>query len=162
RARTSNPVRSAPPCGTSVRNDQISTTTESRSVAIAASFRRFRSLYHLDVSGKRAARWTIVVGAFCVAVAATAVSAPGTLQSKRYVALGDSFSSGDGNPPYRPGTDRLLFPHDKCHRSYFAYSSIVHSRRGGSWAFWACSGARIPDMTSTNRENPVEGAQLDR
>ncbi len=114
------------------------------------------------MSGKRAARWTIVVGAFCVAVAATAVSAPGTLRAKRYVALGDSFSSGDGNPPYRAGTDRLLFPHDKCHRSYFAYSSIVHSRRGGSWAFWACSGARIPDMTSTNRENPVEGAQLDR
>jgi lysophospholipase L1-like esterase len=100
--------------------------------------------------------------ALCALVAAAVADPGGTSRLTRYVALGDSFSSGDGNPPYRAGTDRLLFPHDKCHRSNFAYGSIVHGSRGGPWAFWACSGARIPDMTSRSRENPVEGAQLDR
>ena len=111
------------------------------------------------MGGKRA----ILVAALSVAaLAAAPVSAPGTPRPARYVALGDSFSSGDGNPPYRAGTDRLLFPHDKCHRSNLAYGPIVHAARGGPWAFWACSGARIPDMTSPNSQNPVEKAQLDR
>jgi lysophospholipase L1-like esterase len=85
-------------------------------------------------------------------------------QPLRYVALGDSFSSGEGNPPYRPSTDSLLLPHDLCHRSYAAYPQLVADRVSATrdWSFWACSGARISDMTSPNHQNPVEPAQLDR
>jgi lysophospholipase L1-like esterase len=80
----------------------------------------------------------------------------------RYVALGDSFSSGEGNRPYREGTDRLL-PYDRCHRSDVAYPVLVRrARPGGTWGFWACSGAQISDMTHPNHAYPSETAQLDR
>jgi lysophospholipase L1-like esterase len=82
----------------------------------------------------------------------------------RYIALGDSFSSGEGVPPYRPGTDELLPVRDTCHRSFRAYPALIAGRRSspGTWGFWACSGATIADMTRSNRENPGEIAQLNR
>ena len=58
------------------------------------------------------------------------VKAPGRhlyIPSGRYVALGDSFSSGEGNPPFDPRTDHaaLFTTHDTCHRSSVAYSQIL-------------------------------------
>jgi len=98
-----------------------------------------------------------------VAVTVLAAGSSGRASSPtRYVALGDSFSSGEGNRPYREGTDRLL-PYDRCHRSDVAYPVFVRrARPGGTWSFWACSGAQIPDMTHPNHEYPSEIAQLDR
>jgi lysophospholipase L1-like esterase len=82
----------------------------------------------------------------------------------RYIALGDSFSSGEGVPPFRPGTDKLLPVHNQCHRSFRGYPALIAGRRSspGTWGFWACSGALTTDMTRTNHENPGEIAQLDR
>ena len=112
-----------------------------------------------------AMRRGLQLAAFAVAVTVTLLAAGSTGRASvplRYVALGDSFSSGEGNPPYREGTDRLL-PYDRCHRSNLAYPVLVrHARPAGAWSFWACSGARIPDMTHRNAENPTELAQLDR
>jgi lysophospholipase L1-like esterase len=101
----------------------------------------------------------VVAGLLLLAVTGSTARRP-----LRYVALGDSFSSGEGNPPYRPSTDSLLLPHDLCHRSYAAYPQLVAARVSapGRWGFWACSGARISDLTSPNHQNPVEPAQLDR
>lgn len=110
----------------------------------------------------RRLRLTILAGAFCAALAVAAGSSPRTARPLHYVALGDSFSSGEGDPPYKPETDRLFLPHDLCHRSNSAYPAIVHSRRGGAFAFWACSGAQIGDMSRSNHQSPVERAQLDR
>ena len=109
----------------------------------------------------RLLRIALVVVAGLILASATGSSAPRPL---RYVALGDSFSSGEGNPPYRPATDSLLLPHDLCHRSYAAYPQLVAARVSapGHWSFWACSGARIVDMTNANHQNPIEPAQLDR
>ena len=115
------------------------------------------------MGGKRAPwlRGAILVGGLCAALAAAPASSPGSAQPLRYVALGDSFSSGEGDPPYLPASNQLL-PHDLCHRSNSAYPSLIHGRRGGPWSFWACSGARIRDLTHRNAENPTEPAQLDR
>jgi Tol biopolymer transport system component/alpha-tubulin suppressor-like RCC1 family protein/lysophospholipase L1-like esterase/chitodextrinase len=64
------------------------------------------------------------------------------LGSGTYSALGDSFSAGDGVPPYIPPTDS-----DGCHRSNGAYGPLVASALyGGAVKFVACSGAVIRDV----------------
>ena len=63
-----------------------------------------------------------------------------------YVALGDSYSSGEGNPPFLPGTDG---GGDFCHRSPLAYSEVLGAQIGLSPLFYACSGAVTSDITST-------------
>jgi lysophospholipase L1-like esterase len=101
-------------------------------------------------------------------VVGLAVAAPATPGRSavplRYIALGDSYSSGEGVPPFRPGTAELFPVHDACHRSFRAYPALIAGRRSspGTWVFWACSGAVVADMTRTNHENPSEIAQLDR
>jgi len=112
-----------------------------------------------------ARRLTVVLAcAACVTLIAAQSSSTSTTHPLRYIALGDSFSSGEGDPPYREASNRYLPPFDICHRSYHAYPQLVAGRRSspGTWSFWACSGARLVDMTHPNRENPVEKPQLDR
>ena len=65
-------------------------------------------------------------------------------QTIGYVALGDSYSSGEGVAPYVAGSDRKG---DRCHRSTHAYPRLltlpgVHLRK----AFFACSGATTADV----------------
>jgi hypothetical protein len=82
-----------------------------------------------------------------------------------YAALGDSYSSGEGVPPFLPGTD-VSDPGDTfnmCHRSGNAYPLLV------SWdspvpmnlaAFLACSGAETKHITSDSQYWPTQPAQL--
>lgn len=90
-----------------------------------------------------------------------------------YVALGDSFASGEGAWDYEEGTDfddrDDLWPfnnddedHNRCHRSKNAYAQILAADNefaGGS-GFVACSGAVIKDFTRPNGANTDEAAQL--
>ena len=71
----------------------------------------------------------------------------------RYVALGDSFSAGEGVAPYEPGTATLR---DRCHRSTRAYSRLL-SLPGIRFvrSFYACSGATAPDVLSRSRYGEV-------
>ncbi|GAB3680318.1 SGNH/GDSL hydrolase family protein [Angustibacter aerolatus] len=104
-----------------------------------------------------------------------------------YVALGDSFSSGEGAGDYAPDSDRdenstwdhvgqflddHLIPGDHttkkpenyCHRSGNAYGQIVAGSNdfaGGS-SFAACSGAVTTDFRNPNGGNADERAQLDQ
>lgn len=94
--------------------------------------------------------------------------------SGEYVALGDSYSSGEGAWDYEEGTDYSdrddLWPfnddeedENRCHRSANAYSQILsedNDFEGGS-TFVACSGAEIPDLSSPNDGNTDENPQLD-
>lgn len=106
--------------------------------------------------------------------------------SGRYVALGDSFSSGEGAGSYRPDSDRdenstadrvgqflddYLIPGDHtdtkpvdfCHRSDNAYGPIIAGQNtfpGGS-TFNACSGAVAVDLVADNQGNAGEGPQLE-
>jgi lysophospholipase L1-like esterase len=72
---------------------------------------------------------------------------------KNYVALGDSYSSGEGVPPFFAGTDG---PSDYCHRSPLAYSQVLGTLYGMTPKFYACSGAITSNITSTfhNTEAP--------
>jgi lysophospholipase L1-like esterase len=58
-----------------------------------------------------------------------------------YVALGDSYSSGVGTRSY-------ISDGSSCQRSTYAYPSLVAQQKGYALTFKACSGARIPDVTS--------------
>jgi hypothetical protein len=72
-----------------------------------------------------------------------------------FVALGDSYSSGEGNPPYLDGTHTSGT--DTCHRSSVAYPELVASHLGYSSAafgFHACSGAVIQDFSGQSQEPP--------
>jgi peptidoglycan hydrolase-like protein with peptidoglycan-binding domain len=66
----------------------------------------------------------------------------------QYVAMGDSYSSGEGLAPFLPGTDTAT---DTCHRSDQAYSQYVTPKPD---VFVACSGQTTAAVT-----NPVMSGQ---
>jgi len=82
----------------------------------------------------------------------------------RYVALGDSYSSGEGNPPFISPTDTSL---DKCHRSGQAYGPLVQAFLNipaSDFTFSACSGAVMADLVANLSDADgqyTEGRQLD-
>lgn len=75
-----------------------------------------------------------------------------------YVALGDSFSSGEGVKPFEEDSDTST---DKCHRSELAYAKLTSRNpnlaadlnRGG---FYACSGSQTSDILSSQSANSVK------
>ena len=83
---------------------------------------------------------------------------------ERYVAIGDSYSSGEeGNRyptsevQYVAGTNTAS---DMCHRSNVSYPALIAKLVGGSFADVACSGAVTADLYGTNAEGNHEPAQL--
>jgi lysophospholipase L1-like esterase len=66
-----------------------------------------------------------------------------------YTAMGDSYSSGEGNPPYDPGTA------GGCDRSQDAYGRQFATAQGGigdaGIQHIACSGATIKNLTTTGQ-----------
>ena len=96
------------------------------------------------------------------APSSSASSTPASVSD--YVALGDSFSSGEGNPAYDPGTDVST---DRCHRSPEAYPHLLAERSNG-WNlgaddFVACSGSTVQNVVygQTSRKYS-EGPQLSK
>jgi lysophospholipase L1-like esterase/N-acetylneuraminic acid mutarotase len=75
-----------------------------------------------------------------------------------YVALGDSYSSGEGVEPFDPATDRRVsgprggtnhFQSNFCHRSERAYPEVIADNLPGATnlaGFFACSGATTADL----------------
>lgn len=78
-----------------------------------------------------------------------------------YVAMGDSFSSGEGVPAYENGTDVAGPPENRCHRSEVAYSRLLNGNPKLRWNltnFVACSGATSTDIINGKYGEP---SQLD-
>lgn len=68
------------------------------------------------------------------------------LQNQDYLALGDSFTSGEGAYDYFPETDTDA---NKCHLSRQSYPYLIGQQLSlGSFNSVACSGAKIQDITS--------------
>lgn len=92
----------------------------------------------------------------------------------KYVALGDSYSSGEGAGDYEPGTDYDRGDdwdpdnwgddeRNRCHRSRNAYSEIIsrdNDFAGGSESV-ACSGAEREELGEANDNHDGESPQLD-
>lgn len=75
------------------------------------------------------------------------LTADGQMRSlKSYVALGDSFASGEGASKYRPGTDT---ERNRCHQSTNSYPYLLGVRQA-SYASMACSGAKVQNISPTN------------
>lgn len=77
-----------------------------------------------------------------------------------YVAMGDSFSSGEGNSPFLYGSD--VNGGNQCHRSSDAYPIQLENNSSLNLdltAFVACSGAVMSDITNTGQYG--EPAQAD-
>lgn len=134
-------------------------------------------------SSVRAAACRVTNGSGCdAAVGDPSLSPYERALSGRYVAMGDSFSSGEGAGDYDPQTDRddrgfadwmdqnLWWPGDrapktvnKCHRSGNAFASVIAGAnpfaRGTS--FVACSGAQINEFANPNAGQSGEGPQMD-
>lgn len=92
------------------------------------------------------------------ATGAPATPAPAAPQPLQYIALGDSYSSGEGLDPFLPGTDTAT---DSCHRSTQAYSQYVLPKP--DW-FEACSGqteAALTSPTMNGQERP-QGSYLNQ
>jgi outer membrane protein assembly factor BamB/lysophospholipase L1-like esterase len=91
------------------------------------------------------------------------VGPPGT---PTYVALGDSYSSGEGVDPFTPGTNygnasAPSRPFNKCHRSALSYPYTVVRGRALALQHHACSGALVSDFVHKNYgRNAGEGPQL--
>jgi PKD repeat protein/flagellar hook assembly protein FlgD len=80
-----------------------------------------------------------------------------------YVALGDSYSSGEGVGPFRTGTDNN--DGTGCHRSgtgsFASQLKAAHPTLApGTVKFAACSGAVVDSFLNPNTDNPGEPAQL--
>lgn len=98
---------------------------------------------HLTLKRRAAAAATSLL--LTAAAAAGALALPGTAgaaaPSDEYVALGDSYSSGNGT-----GSANLSYG---CYRSSNAYAPIIaDQRRRTSLAFKACSGATTVDVVN--------------
>jgi GDSL-like Lipase/Acylhydrolase family len=71
-----------------------------------------------------------------------------------YVALGDSYSAGEGGGDYLPNSD---LPNNHCDRSPHAYGPLLDAaRQPGSFAFVACSGAVTRDLVNPNAEGNID------
>ena len=95
---------------------------------------------------------------------------PGDRRNIKYLALGDSFSSGEGDTDKNPATDRKYYrqwtdvnedkakgaPREKCHVSTRSYPYKLANWMGlgsgpsAAWASVVCSGATVYDMNWDN------------
>ena len=79
-----------------------------------------------------------------------------------YVALGDSYSSGEGNPPFVLNGENTDTKLDQCHRSPDSYPALLSDDGTvviNSFTDRACSGATTTTLTFGNPENH-EDSQL--
>src|SRR3954469_9779866 len=82
---------------------------------------------------------------YCLAVCAFLAVAATPAFAVRYVALGDSYSSGTGTRTYYDSG---------CQRSVYSYPYLVHNAHT-SWTFVhaACGGAKTGDVLNTQAAN---------
>jgi hypothetical protein len=63
------------------------------------------------------------------------------------VAIGDSYTSGEGVPPFESASDRDGV--NECHRSSLSYPMHLGTMLGVPVDVWACSGATAGDLSTT-------------
>ncbi|MGE5312794.1 MAG: SGNH/GDSL hydrolase family protein [Acidobacteriota bacterium] len=88
-----------------------------------------------------------------------AVSVPSFVPPEKYLALGDSFSSGEGAGGYYTGTDVYTDEnnYNKCHQSKNTYSEVLgKALELKNYDSIACSGAMMRDVNSVSNEKYID------
>ena len=126
---------------------------------------------------RRLACWNVVVLAVGMslvlspavgAVSARTAAPLGTSSAvQTYVAMGDSYSAGEGNPPFYNGSDVESGTTDACHRSPKAYPALLAAKLGLIFKFAACSGATTGNIWNSGHAPETvatdpEGLQIDQ
>ncbi|MGH7157321.1 MAG: SGNH/GDSL hydrolase family protein [Candidatus Saccharimonadales bacterium] len=77
-----------------------------------------------------------------------------------YLALGDSYISGEGAFDYVAGTDTST---NKCHLSYLSYPLLIGQDLGyGAYHSVACAGAKTEDITNTSAYYESQADRIDK
>lgn len=100
-----------------------------------------------------------ILGAL-VACTGDSPESPITIDSGRYVALGDSYSAGEGLGDYLEGAGDPKDDGDDCHRSEKAYPKLLEFVGDVEVVFRACSGALIPHLSETPQPTAGGGNSL--
>ena len=103
---------------------------------------------------------TVLAALTAVGPSVHSVSLAPSLPTGGYVALGDSYASGVGAPPYAKGTNVQMENGNKCKRATAAYAHQVADKTGKTLDFGACSGAWTKHFYEA-RTPWKEPAQLD-
>ena len=103
---------------------------------------------------------TVLAALTAVGPSVHSVSLAPSLPTGGYVALGDSYASGVGAPPYAKGTNVQMENGNKCKRATAAYVHQVADKTGKTLDFGACSGAWTKHFYEA-RTPWKEPAQLD-
>jgi lysophospholipase L1-like esterase len=96
-----------------------------------------------------------LVAIFAITPAASAATTGGN--RPLIVGVGDSFTSGEGNPPFLFGTDTTA---DQCHRSLAAYPYVVARMLRARGRDIACSGAQTKDLFATFKSESPQVSRL--
>ena len=94
-------------------------------------------------------------GSWCALIGCALLLGAAQPASAQLVALGDSYSSGEGTPPFQPGTAP---PFGKCHRSTRAWPLLLAGRLGYRGISYACSGDETKDLLA-NQIGLLEGVR---
>ena len=111
---------------------------------------------------------TVTLALGCVVAIVPSASGSGPTTGATYVALGDSYSSGEGLGNYQPGTAVNSGPkRNTCHRAdpgaYSELSPQIVLPSITNRAFWACSGATVLDTeSSASYGQPVQTSTVRR
>jgi lysophospholipase L1-like esterase len=108
-------------------------------------------------------RKLVRVGAVSLAAMAAAttfgIPSASAHDSKRViVGMGDSFTAGEGAPPFDPRTNT---EENSCHRSLFSYPNVAATlTRRANVRNVACSGAETTDLFTTFKTEPAQVSKL--
>ncbi len=86
------------------------------------------------------------------------VPSSSAVEPKSYLAMGDSFASGEGIYDYRSDTNFYVDKntYNLCHQSTKSYSYILSADLGiDTFGSVACSGARMPNINKNIDSNPI-------
>jgi lysophospholipase L1-like esterase len=112
------------------------------------------------MDGGPGGRWRVVWAGVAAVLLATPAVAAQDQDRRLYVALGDSYSSGEGVTPFVDGTDSEENP---CHRSTRSYPALFATSPAGKryrTLSFACAGATTEDFFAGGRSADTPDGQV--
>ena len=148
-------------CVSSKLEDPVGTTADCEKMLLRDKVKAFdplvRSVY---VTGFRSVgREIFVTGRYADGTIKYYIASASQGIKSDYVALGDSYSSGEGDAEdeqYLPGTNGTVeHPTEKCHNSRRSYPYLMKNVSNGIFYSFACSGAQTEDILGQQKKREI-------